>query len=99
MANMRKKSQDPVVHLDILKSGSKYVGYFRSTFIEDGKNKHKTFGKITGKSFDALKIVQMALQGNALPSGDINAPKVVESKEYGASYSLLSLAKELELDK
>jgi transposase len=96
---MRKKNKDQPIHLDILKSGSNYVGYFRSTFIEDGKHKHKTTGKITGKTLEELKTVQFALQGNAVPIHHINAPKIFDSREYGASYSILALAKELELDK
>ncbi len=43
--------------------------------------------------------MQAALRGNAVVKGSAEAVEVRECKEYGASYAVMQIAKELELDK
>ncbi len=94
-----KKKKTPSQHLEIQKSGSKYIGIMRTTFREDGKIKHTSHGTIKNKTLQELKLIQAAMRGDIVLKGNIGTPKVRESKEYGASYAVLQLAKQLELDK
>ncbi len=86
-------------HLDIQEYGGKYSGLIRTSFREDGKVKHTGHGRLTGMTLEALKIVQAALRGDAVMKTSSDAVATTESKEFGASYALLEIAKELELDK
>lgn len=95
---MRTK-KEPRLHLEIQKYGEKYLGLLRTTFREGSKIKHTTHGNIKGKSYDELKLLQAAFRGEVSIKGSPGACKVTESKEYGASYAALHLAKELQLDK
>ena len=95
---MRAK-KTPRVHLEIQKYGKTYTGLIRTTFREGGKPKHTTHGRIKNKSYEELKLLQAAFRGDAIIKGSPGAHKTTESKEYGASYAALQLAKELQLDK
>lgn len=94
-----KASKSPRMHLEIQKYGQTYSGLIRTTFREGGKIKHTTHGRIKDKSYEELKLLQAAFRGDVLIKGSAEACKVSESKEYGASYAALQLAKELQLDK
>jgi len=87
------------MHLEIQKSGYKYYGVIRTTFRESGKIRHTTHGTIKNKSYEELKLLQAALRGDVVIKGSDEAPKILESKEYGASYAVMQLAKELGLDR
>ena len=87
------------IHLEIQCHRSNPVGLLRSSFREDGKIKHSNHGRITGLNLDQLKLIQAAFRGDVVPKDSPLAFKIIGSKEYGASYALLELAKELELDK
>lgn len=89
----------PRMHLEIQKYGQTYSGLIRTTFREGGKIKHTTHGRIKDKSYEELKLLQAAFRGDVLIKGSAEACTVTESKEYGASYAALQLAKELQLDK
>src|SRR3972149_1393891 len=91
--------RQPRLHLEIQKYGSKYYGVIRTTFRENGKIKHSTHGTLTGKSLEELKLIQAAFRGDAIAKGSPEAHEIMESKEYGASYAVLQLAKQLELDR
>jgi len=95
---MRKK-KTPRPHLEIQKSGSQYIGIIRTTFRENGKIKHTSHGTIKNKSLQELKLIQASFRGDVVIKGSPEAPKVSKSKEYGASYAALQLAKQLQLDK
>ena len=73
----------------------------RSSFRDplDGKIKHRQHGRITGVPLHTLINVQAALRDDVLLKGDPDAFKVIESKEFGASASLLALAKDIGLDR
>lgn len=93
-----KKNPKPL-HLEIQHHRKNYYGIIRTTYRKEGKVQHTNHGRITGLSYNQLKIIQAAFQGNAVTLDSKAAPKAKNSKEYGASYAVLQLAKDLELDK
>jgi len=89
----------PRPHLEIIRSGDKHYGIIRTTFRDNGKIRHHSHGTIKGLRREELKLIQAAFRGDAVAKDSAEAPRVIESKEYGASYAVLELAKELALDK
>lgn len=87
------------VHLEIQTHRTNPVGVLRSSFREDDKIKHTNHGRITGLALDQLKLIQAAFRGDVIPKDSPQAFQTINSREYGASYALLQLAKELGLDK
>ena len=87
------------LHLEIQRHRGNPVGLIRSSFREQGKVKHSTHGRITGLSLEQLKLLQAAFRGDVVPKGSAEDFQIRASKEYGASYALLGLAKELGLDR
>jgi transposase len=75
------------------------VGLLRSSYRQGDKIKHTNHGRITGLALDQLKLIQAAFRGEVVPKGSPQAFQTLNSREYGASYALLRLAKELELDR
>jgi hypothetical protein len=73
----------------------------RTTFRDpaDGKVKHQQRGRLTGLPLSTLLNVQAALRDDVIPKDDPAAFKILSSKEYGASASLLALAKDIGLDR
>ena len=60
---------------------------------------HTNHGRLTGLALDQLKLIQAAFRGEVVPKHSRQAFQTLNSREYGASYALLQLAKELELDR
>lgn len=89
----------PKIHLEIQYSGKKPVGILRSSYREDGKIKHKQFGRIPERSLQELKILQLALRGHVISADSPDAFKIIKTKEYGASCAILRTIEKLELDK
>lgn len=87
------------VHLEIQTHRANPVGVLRSSFREGDQIKHTNHGRITGLPLDELKLIQAAFRGDVVPKGSPQAFQTLDSREYGASYALLRLAKELELDR
>jgi transposase len=87
------------VHLEIQTHRANPVGLLRSSFREGDKIKHTNHGRITGLPLDQLKLIQAAFRGDVVPKGSPQAFQTLNSREYGASYALLRLARELELDR
>ena len=87
------------VHLEIQTHRASPVGVLRSSYRQEGLIKHENHGRITGLSLDQLKLIQAAFRGEVIPKDSLHAFQTLASKEYGASYALLHLAKELELDR
>jgi transposase len=87
------------VHFEIQTHRANPVGVLRSSFRQDGKIKHTNHGRITGLPLDQLKLIRAAFRGEVIPKGSPGAFQTRDSREYGASYALLQLAKELELDR
>jgi len=87
------------LHLEIQTSRKSPVGILRTSFRENGKMKHTQHGRITGCSLQQLKILQLAFRERVVPVDDPQAFKILSSREYGASYSILAIAKQLGLHK
>ena len=87
------------LHLEIQRHRGNPIGLIRSSFRQNGKVRHSTHGRITGLSFEQLKLLQAAFRGDVVPKGSAEDFQILASKEYGASYALLELAKELGLDR
>lgn len=87
------------VHFEIQTHRSNPVGVLRSSFRQDGKIKHTNHGRITGLALEQLKLIRAAFRGEVVPKDSPQAFQTLNSREYGASYALLELAKELELDR
>ena len=85
------------LHLEIQTSRKSPVGILRTSFRENGKMKHTQHGRITGCSLTQLKILQLAFRERVVPIDDPQAFKILNSREYGASYSILAIAKQLGL--
>ena len=86
-------------HLEIQSHRKTPVGVIRSSYRENGKVKHSTHGRITGLGLPQLKLLQAAFRGDVVPKDSHEAIQILASKEYGASFSLLELAKEIGLDR
>jgi len=93
------KGNPPRLHLEIQSHRRNPVGLIRSSFREGGKVKHSNHGRITGLTLDELKLLQAAFRGDVVPKGSAEDFEIRASKEYGASYALLELAKQLGLDR
>ena len=87
------------LHLEIQRHRGNPVGLIRSSYRQNGKVKHSTHGRISGLSLEQLKLLQAAFRGDVVPKGSAEDFQIRASKEYGASYALLELAKELGLDR
>jgi transposase len=87
------------VHFEIQTHRANPVGLLRSSFRQDGKIKHTNHGRITGLALEQLKLIRAAFRGEVVPKDSPQAFQTLSSREYGASYALLQLAKELELDR
>jgi len=96
---MIKKKKYLPLHLEIQKHGKSYCGVIRSSYRENGKVKHSNHGRISGVSLNDLKILQAAFRKDVVLKSSPHALKTRQSKEYGASFALLQLAKNLELNK
>ncbi len=85
------------LHLEIQTSRKSPVGILRTSFRENGKMKHAQHGRITGCSLTQLKTLQLAFRERVVPLDDPQAFKILNSREYGASYSILAIAKQIGL--
>jgi hypothetical protein len=85
------------LHLEIQTSRKSPVGIVRTTFRENGKMRHTQHGRITGCSLAQLKLLQLAFRERVVPVDDPQAFRILDSREYGASYAVLAIAKQLGL--
>jgi hypothetical protein len=85
------------LHLEIQTSRKSAVGILRTTFRENGKMRHTQHGRITGCSLAQLKLLQLAFRERVVPVDDPQAFRILNSREYGASYAILTIAKQLGL--
>lgn len=85
------------LHLEIQTSRKSPVGILRTSFRENGKMKHTQHGRITGCSLEQLNLLQLAFRERVVPVDDPQAFKILDSREYGASYAILAIAKQLGL--
>ena len=84
-------------HRELQTSRKSPVGIVRTTFRENGKMKHTQHGRITGCSLEQLKILQLAFREQVVPADAPDAFKILHSREYGASYAILAIAKQVGL--
>jgi transposase len=87
------------VHFEIQTHRANPVGVLRSSFRQGDQIKHTNHGRITGLALEQLKLIQAAFRGQVVPKDSPQAFQTLNSREYGASYGLLQLAKELGLDR
>jgi len=85
------------LHLEIQTSRKSPVGILRTSFRENSKMKHTQHGRITGCSLAQLKMLQLAFREQVIPSDAPEALRILNSREYGASYAILALAKQIGL--
>jgi transposase len=90
------EAKSTAYHLEIQTHRKKPYGLLRNSYRIDGKVRHETLCRFNGLSMEQLRGMQAALQGKSLSLADL---RVTDSCEYGASWTLYSLAKEIELDK
>jgi hypothetical protein len=93
------RGNPPRLHLEIQSHRRNPVGLIRSSYRQDGKVKHSNHGRLTGLTLKELKLLQAAFHGDVVPKGSAEDFEIRASKEYGASYALLALAKQLQLDR
>ena len=92
----KKKS---TLYLEIQTSSKNPVGILRTAIYEKGKTRHTQEGRIKGKTLNELKMLQLAFRNKLIPIDFPEAFKILQSKEYGASYSILEIIKQIKLDK
>jgi hypothetical protein len=85
------------LHLEIQTTRKSPVGIVRTSFRENGKMMHTQHGRITGCSLQQLKLLQLAFRERVAPVDDPRAFQILISREYGASYAVLAMAKQLGL--
>ena len=83
-------------HLEIRTNRNKPVGLLRNSYREDGKVKKETICQFTGLSLSQLQLIRASIQGKTVMKDEF---KIISSREYGASFVGLSIAKELGLHK
>ncbi len=93
------RSTNPPLHVEIQTHRKNPIGLIRSSFWVDGKTRHQTFARITGKTLQQLKAIQAAFRGKALPGDDPRALRTGESREYGGSAALFRLAADIGLER
>ena len=85
------------LHLEIQSHRKNHYGLIRSSFRLKGQVQHTNHGRISGVPLEKLKLLQAAFRGEVLPLNSPQAFKILSSREYGASYALLQLARQLDL--
>ena len=88
------------LHLEIQQHRANPIGIIRSSYRDPDTQavKHTQHGRLTGLSLDQLKLIQAAFQGKVVPQEDPQAFTCTDSKEYGASYAVLQVLRQLGLD-
>ena len=81
-------------HLEIRTDRSKPLGLLRNSYREDGKVKKDTLCQFSNLTLEQLRLIKASLQGKAVLKEDF---KILQSREYGASFACLSILKELGL--
>ena len=93
-----KTQKSYAYRLEIQKNRQSYSGVIRSSYREEGKVKHRNHGRISGLPLEELKLLQAAFRGEVVLKSSPEALRLEDSREYGASYALLELAKAIGLD-
>jgi transposase len=83
-------------HLEIQTHRKKPYGLLRNSYRVDGKVRHETLCRFTGLSLSQLRDMQAAIQGKIVSKDKF---VITGSREYGASYAVAALFKQLGLHK
>ena len=84
------------IHTDRRRKTPYVYGLFRETFRENGQVRHRTRGRVTGLTLGQLEgLREFVKQG--CPSG--GGCEIKQSREYGATWAVLQVAKALGLDR
>lgn len=97
--NVAMITQKGTLHLEIQNSRKSPVGLLRTSFYDNGKTKHTQHGRITGCTMGQLKILQQAFREQVIPVDSPEAFQILHSKEYGASFAIREVVKQIGLDK
>jgi len=81
-------------HLEIQTHRKNPYGLLRSSYRKEGKTCHDTISRITGMSIEQLRAMQAAIQGKMIAKEEF---KIIESREYGASFATIALIKKMGL--
>jgi hypothetical protein len=90
------KLKSTALYFEIHPGKKQPIGYIRNSYREDGKVKHQTISKIHGLTFEQLRAMKSAFDGETMKRDDV---KVTDGREYGASDLFCQLAKKTGLDK
>jgi transposase len=85
------------MYLEIQTSRKNPVGILRSSYRKGNRVKHEQHGRISGKTLEELKLLQLALRGEVIPKYAEQSFKILAAKEYGASYAIHAFAKQIGL--
>ena len=89
---MKRKSNS--YHLEIRTNRNKPLGLLRNSYRENGKVKKETICQFSGLSLGQLQLIRASIQGKTVMKEEF---KVLQSREYGASFACVSVLKDLEL--
>ena len=90
---MRKSNS---YHLEIRTNRNKPLGLLRQSYRENGKVKKVTICQLSGLSLEQLQLIRASIQGKTVMKDEF---KILDSREYGASFACVSILKELGLHK
>jgi len=91
---IKMKKQSTAYYIDIQTHRNNPYGLVRRSYREDGKVKKETLCRLPPLSLEKLRMMQAAMSDKVILKEDF---KILESREYGASYVCLTLMKQLGL--
>lgn len=88
--------KDSSYHIEIQTHRRNPYGLLRNSYRENGKVKHDTICRFSGLSLEQLRAMQAAIKGKMVSKDEF---KIIQSREYGASFACVSILKDSGLDK
>lgn len=96
ISDMQNNKSAP--YLEIQTDRKNPVGVIRSSSYVNGVCKKIQHGRIKGLSLNTLKLLRLSFREKTIAIDDPQSFKILESKEYGASFAALSMIKDIGLD-
>jgi transposase len=87
------------MYLEIQTSRKNPVGILRSSYRKGDMVKHEQHGRISGKTLEELKLLQLAFRGEVIPKYLEQSFKILVAKEYGASFAIHRFAEQIGLSR
>jgi len=84
------------IHTDRRRKTPYHYGLFRESFRKDGRVQHRTRGRVTGLTQGQLQALRLFVQLGC-PAG--GGSRILQSREYGATWAVLQMAKDLGLER